>query len=271
MDLKIALIGYAGAAAAFAILTVLLLTVWRERVRGSLLTVACFVTVLWAASLVEASLRVDVSTTRVFLTEIIHDTVWLFCLSSLLGGAVAVKSNWLVRRGGSVLGLVLLVAGVLLAVTGLDARYPGAMSQLLVLGSIGTALYALVGIEQLYRNARPQQQNALKFLCLGLAGIFAYDLFLYSNVVVDGQIRTVFWGARGYVVTLCVPLLAVSIQRIPSWHRGIFASRQVVFYTTTLVAAGFYLTLIGFAGYYIQTLGREWGDALRERWEQIDG
>ena len=205
MNLKIALIGYAGAAAAFANLTVFLLTVWRERARGSLLTVACFVTVLWAASLVEASLRIEVSTARVFLTEIIHDSVWLFCLSSLLGGAVAVKSNWLVRRGGSALGAVLLVTGVVLTVSGLDIRFPGVMSQLLVLGSIATSLYALVGIEQLYRNARPKQQNALKFLCLGLAGIFAYDLFLYSNVVVDGQILTAFWGARGYVVALCVP------------------------------------------------------------------
>ncbi len=38
--------------------------------------------------------------------------------------------------------------------------------------------YALVGIEQIYRNARESQRRGLKTLCLGVGGIFAYDLFL---------------------------------------------------------------------------------------------
>jgi putative PEP-CTERM system histidine kinase len=189
--------------------------------------------------------------------------MWLFFLSTMLSGAVAVDSNWLVRRGGLVLGLVLLSIGLLLEVAGLKAQFPGAPGQLLVLGSIVTSLYALVGIEQLYRNARPSQQNGLKFLCLALAGIFAFDLFLYSKAVVDSQINPVLWGARGFVVALCTPFIAVSVKRIPTWSRGIFASRQIVFYTTTLFAAGVYLTIIGFAGYYIQTLGRGWGDVLQ--------
>lgn len=263
MNANIALFGYVGAAAAFAFLTVLLLTKWRERTRGSLLTLASLVAIAWAVSLVDASLRPSVSGARIYFTEIVHDCAWLIFLSSLLGGAVAVRSNWLVRRGGVVLGLSLLVAGILLEFAGLKAQFPGVLSQLLVLGSIATSLYALVGIEQLYRNARPKQQNGLKFLCLGLAGIFAYDVFLYSNAIMGGQIKAAFWGARGYVVVLCVPLMAVSVQRIPSWTRGIFASRQVVFYTTTLFAAGVYLTVVGFAGYFIEALGREWGAALQ--------
>ncbi len=263
MNLRLAFLGYLGAAAAFAAFTVALVTVWQQRVRGSLLTLASAVTVVWAIGFAVTALLAQGSASRVFIIEMIHDLTWLVCLSSLLGGAVAVRSNWLVRRGGVVLALVLLLIGVVLELTGLDSRFPGAAIQLLLLGSIATSLYALVGVEQLYRNARPRQQNGLKFFCLGLAGIFAYDLLLYSNAVVDGQISTDFWGARGYVVALCMPLLAVSVKRIESWHRGIFASRQVVFYTTTLFAAGIYLVLVGFAGYYIQTLGKEWGDALQ--------
>ena len=209
---------------------------------------------MWAAAMAWSGMQPVVLPALVYLIEIVHDCVWLLFLSSSLSGSVAVKSNWLVRRGGVVLGGLLLVAGLLL---------PRASGQLLVMGSLATALYALVGVEQLYRNSRPSQQNGLKFLCLGLFGIFAYDLFLYSNAVVDGQIRATFWGARGFVVALCAPLIAVSVWRIAAWGRGIFASRQVVFYTTTLFAAGIYLTLIGFAGYYIQSLGREWGDALQ--------
>lgn len=262
MNTQISLIGYSSAAAAFAVLTGLLLTIWRTRVRGSLLTIASAMTFLWAIVLAYYSTR-SMPISSVLFAEMIHDSTWLIFLASLLGGSIAVESNWVVRRGGVLLGLGLLIAGLLLEFAGLKARFPSAMSQIVVMGSIATSLYALVGIEQLYRNARPAQQNGLKFLCLALAGIFAFDIFLYSNAVVEGQIQQTFWGVRGFVVALCVPMIAVSVKRIESWKRGIFASRQVVFYTTTLFAAGLYLSLVGVAGYYIRTLGAEWGDALQ--------
>ena len=228
--------------------------------RGSMLKITCAVSVAWAVVFALASTEPEISPANVFLAEIIHDCLWLVLLSSLLGGAVAAESNWLVRVGGVALGLALLAAGLLLEYAGLKSLFPNALGQLLIMGSVATSLYALVGIEQLYRNARPAQHNALKFFCLGLAGIFAYDLFLYSNAIVDGQINPLFWGARGFVVALCVPLLAISVKRSPSWGRGIFASRQIVFYTTTLIAAGIYLGVIGLAGYYIKVFGKEWGE-----------
>lgn len=263
MNIQIALIGYSAAAIAFGILTGFLVSVWRSRVRGSMLTLAVAVTGAWAAVLAWTSLYPAIEPSRVFLVEITHDCMWLFFLSTMLSGGVAVDSNWLVRRGGLVLGLVLLVFGLLLEFANLKMRFPNATGLLLVMGSIATSLYALVGIEQLYRNARPSQQNGLKFLCLALAGMFAFDLLLYSNASINKQIPAVLWGARGFVVALCVPLIAVSIKRIPTWSRGIFASRQIMFYTTTLFAAGIYLSLIGFAGYYIQTLGQGWGDVAQ--------
>jgi len=263
VNFDIALIGYSAAAVAFLMLNGLLLTVWRDRTRGSLLTLTSAICASWAAVLAYYSTQVGVPTSRILLVEMVHDSAWLIFLSSLLGGAVAAKSNWLVRRGGVVLALGLIAVALLLELPGLRRFFPFGMGKVLVMGSIGTALYALVGIEQLYRNARSTQQNGLNFLCLGLAGIFAFDLFLYTNAVIDGQISALFWRARGYVVVLCVPLLAVSVSRITSWKRGIFASRQIVFYTTTLLAAGIYLSLVGLAGYFIQTLGIEWSETLQ--------
>jgi len=228
-----------------------------------MLAIASIVSVGWAVYMTGASVQSGASVTRIFIVEVSFDCIWLFFLSFLLGRSVTKESKWLVRYGGVALGLGLLAAGLVLEIMGLQSTLPAAPGQLIVLGSIATSLYALVGIEQLYRNVRPAQQNGLKFLCLGLGGIFAYDLFLYSNAVVVGHIQPLFWDARGYVVALCVPFIAIAVKRIPSWSRGIFASRQVVFYTTTLIASGVYLALIGFSGYYIKTLDREWGDALQ--------
>ncbi len=259
---QVSLIGYGLAAVAFALLTALMVTRWRQRVRGSLVIVAGFATVGWAVVLAWASQSLQFIPTNLLVFEMGLDFAWLLFLSSLLSGAVATESNWLVRRGGVYLGAILVCLALVLNISVLSSLFPRLEGNLLVMGSIATSLYALVGIEQIYRNARPSQQNGLKFLCLGLAAIFAFDLFLYTSAVVDAQIRPGLWAARGYVVVMGAPLIAISVNRVANWNRGIFASRQIVFYTTTLFAAGAYLTLVGFAGYYIQQLGTGWSDVL---------
>ena len=202
-----------------------------------------------------------------FLLEFVHDGGWLLFLSMLLSGGVSSGAgsgrNWLLRYGGVLLTGAILAVGTAMEAAGQAGWVRADAGGIVVFSSILTSLYALVGIEQIFRNARRSQRHGLKFICLGIGGIFAYDLFLYSNAVVDGQIRAAFWGARGYVVALCVPLIAISIKRVPSWSHGFFASRQIVFYTTTLFAAGLYLTAVGFAGYFIQSLGGEWADVLK--------
>ena len=191
MEQQIATFGYGLAGAAFAILALLLLTIWRDRMRGSLLSVACVAGSFWGALLAFLATQPAATDFQLFLIEILHDCFWLLFLSALLAGSITVASNWWVRWGGVLLGIVLFLIGVIVETTGLGGANENSHGELIVLGSIATSLYALVGIEQVYRNARPQQQNALKFLCLGLAGIFAYDLMLFSNAVVAGQVSAI--------------------------------------------------------------------------------
>jgi putative PEP-CTERM system histidine kinase len=197
------------------------------------------------------------TTFHIFLAELLIDGVWLFFLASLMRGAVVSERTWVLRFGGLILtGAVLLIGAALQFVA--KPGDPGA-SSIFVMGALGTTLYGLVGVEQIYRNARQSQQNGLKFLALGVGAIFGYDLFLYSNAFTTGSISTEFWNARGFVVALSAPLIATSASRSPSWAPGLFLSRQVVFYTTTLIAAGVYLFIVGLIGYYIQNLNLEWG------------
>lgn len=263
MNINIAALGYSAAAAAFLAFSIALLTVWRQKVRASLLLPASLVACGWGVSFAASGLAPASSVAQIYLTEMIHDSIWLVFLSSLFGGAVTKESTLVMRRGGVILSLTLLFAGLLVEFTDLGLRFPGLLIQLLLMGSISTSLYVLVELEQLYRNARPRQKNGLKLLGMGLGGIFAYDILLYSNAILAGQIGSTFWVARGFVVAFCVPLIAWSIKRIDSLHSNIFASRQVVFYTTTLIAAGLYLTFVGFVGYFLKNLGREWSEVLQ--------
>ena len=214
MNLNVALTGYMAAALAYGVLIVVLATVWRTRVRGSRLLIVCVFGMLWALATMFSFAIPDVRVSQIYLIETVHDTVWLIFLASLLGGSVTVESNRLVRRGGVAAGLVLTALAVLLEFGGWYRQFPSAASQLLVIGSVCTSLFALVGVEQLYRNARPSQQSGLKFMCLAIAAIFTFDLIMYSKAVVDGTIPVNLWSARGYVVAMCVPLFAVSVRRV---------------------------------------------------------
>ena len=78
------------------------------------------------------------------------------------------------------------------------------------------ALAGLVLVEQLYRNVQPQQRWGIKFLCLGLGGIFACDFYLYSDTLLFRRVNADIWAARGVVDALAVPLLAVATARNPA-------------------------------------------------------
>ena len=256
-------IGYGLAGLAYLLLSVLLMFSFRGRLRGNLLTAASLVSVVWAGAMIWMSTPTSLSAMGMLLAEILHDAAWLMFLSALLSGAVGAGRNWFVRFGG-----ILLSAGILALGVGqeLYLNYDvlgNGSGETLVMGSLLTSLYALVVIEQIYRNARESQRHGLMYLCLGLGGIFAYDLFLYSNAILEGRISDLFWSARGYVVALCVPLIVLAAQRSPSWSAGIFISRQIVFYSSTLVGAGIYLTIVGFSGYYIREFGGAWGSAAQ--------
>lgn len=262
MSLEPTVFGYSAAAVLFLSLAFLLLTVWRKRFKGQHLFVATTATAVWAASIAYTTATGIFSSTMVFTIELARDALWLLFLSSVLAGGLMTGHVWLKRYAGVALALTVLVLWMLAEMSPAVRALGIQSGTVLIYGSILTSLYALVSVEQLYRNARENQLAELKHICLGMAGLFGIDLLLYSNAVFAGELGAAIWDARGFVVAMCMPLIAVSVQRRSNDSRGLFLSRQVVFYTATLAGAGVYLTLIGAAGYAVQTFGLEWAAVL---------
>ncbi|MDZ7644743.1 MAG: XrtA/PEP-CTERM system histidine kinase PrsK [Woeseiaceae bacterium] len=140
---------------------------------------------------------------------------------------------------------------------------PVSFGRVLIPGGLVLALAGLILIEQLYRNSTASARWNIKTLALGLGGLFAYDLFLYSQGVLFGGIDEAVWSARGVVNILFVPLIAIAARRNEQWDLDIFVSRHVVFYTTTLVAVGVYLLLMSAGGYAILLYGGDWAGLLQ--------
>ena len=130
---------------------------------------------------------------------------------------------------------------------------------ILYAGFLLIAIIGLVMIEQIMRNAHVESRRAVKYICIGLGVIFAYDFYLYSNALLFQGLDINIWETRGFVNGMAVPVLAIAIARDPRLSLDIFVSRRMVFHTTALLGTGLYLMAMGLGGYYIRTYGGEWG------------
>jgi len=259
---------YAAAAIAYSFLAALLMSSWRGRLPGVVLTFASLATALWAVAMAYQAARPDSWKLPGELLEVGHKAAWFVFLLMLLGYA---------RQGGrsedkGLRRVAALLLGACLGTMALTValRLPGD-SELLrhsrfLTAILAPGLLALSGmllVEHLYRNTNPQQRWSLKFLCLGLGAYFAFDFYLFSDAMLFRRVSPEIWTARGVVVTFIAPLLAVSAARNPTWSLDVSVSRQVVFHSTTLLAASAYLLVMAVAGYYIRYFGGSWGGLIQ--------
>jgi putative PEP-CTERM system histidine kinase len=256
---EIGAIGYGLVGGLYLVLAALLLTVWRGKKIGGYLIAACLVSVAWASLLAVQTAKEAVDPTSLFVAEVLRSGAWIAFLSHLLH---RIGGSRLVRYLAQAVWLAVLTVGIAL----LGYVYTGGagnIGSVLFPGGLATALTGLILIEQLYRNTPSDSRWSLKWLVLGLGGMFAYDLFVYSQAILFNAIDSAIWIARGPVNLLFVPLIAVAARRNPDWQLRIFVSRQVVFYSTTLTAVGLYLLLMGAGGYLIARYGGGWGALAR--------
>ena len=136
-------------------------------------------------------------------------------------------------------------------------------SRLVLLSWMLLPVMALVLVEQLLRNVHEDALWNAKPLCLGLAGVFLFDLYLFSQSVLFNGHDSDGFSIRGAVHALMVPLLVVAVTRRSDLISTLRLSRKAAFHSATLLLAGVYLLFISGVGYYVRYFGGEWGRALQ--------
>jgi putative PEP-CTERM system histidine kinase len=247
---------YGIAALSFLVLTLLLITAWRGRQQGAHLIVASAATAIWAAILAVQSYTGYVPVLVIYIAEAVRGSAWLLALVAVAGIA-APNSLKVVARG---LCVVLLAAAVVLPL--LENYGIAVFNPTLLLSRAGLALslVALILLEQIYRNSSQVARYALKYFIIGVGMLFAYDLFLYSQTELLRAVSIDAWTARGILNAFAMPLIAIAARRNPEWSLEVFVSRQIVFYTTTVLVIGAYLTVMAIGGYYVREIGGAWGN-----------
>ncbi|WP_440903444.1 XrtA/PEP-CTERM system histidine kinase PrsK [Catenovulum sp. SX2] len=125
------------------------------------------------------------------------------------------------------------------------------------IGYLSLTVLSLVLLEILYRKAQDELWG-LKPLILALGTILIFDFIVFANASLVLQINEDMWLARGYLHTVLVPLLLWSIKRSKDLGIKVYVSREMVFQSSLLFAAGIYLTLMALAGYYIKSIESQW-------------
>ena len=265
--MNVGALSHLGALSAFAFLTLLLALSWHSRPIARQLILASALTTLWAGISLAATLT-PLPQPFLQLAELARDLGWLLFLLRILEQRARQgrqESARFVHWRNALLLVGAVFGGLFLARLWLPLeRLPALLTTELPLVTwLALSLLVLLLIEQIYRNANREERWAVKYLCLGLGVAFAYDFYMFSEGLLFKQIDIDLWNARGFINALAVPLIAIAAARNESWTSGIHVSRQVVFHSLTLLAAGIYLLLMATAGYFIRFYGGAWGSVLQ--------
>ncbi len=256
----IGLVSYALGAAAFLGLTVFAATGSRRNLPPRLFLAACAITALWLALT-----AVQFATAQSFepglgVLELLRTMTWVVFLISLVTFGSGRPLTPQTRRiaAGIAAGLVLIL--VYEVVQPLSAEADITVTQLsrLLLVVAGFAV-----IENIARNTPGETMWSIKFLCLGVGGIFAYDLFFYADALLFRGENDALDRARGAVHAIVVPLLVISALRNRMWKKNLALSHKTAVYSTALVASGLYLLTMSAAAFYIRVVGGSWGPIIQ--------
>ena len=253
----IAALSYGVASLAFFALSLLLLGNWRARQNARPLAVACVLTALWATGTVALALWDRPLSLPGELLEIVRTGAWvMFLLWLLQASGLRLKAFFFGVVGMSALQLL---AGALELASALAIS----ATMTVIAGRLLLAVLGMLLVEQWYRNTPVPQRWGVKFACLGIGGLFAYDFYLYSDALLFRTINPDIWAARGIVNALTAPLLALSAARNPAWALGLVMSRQMMFRSAALLGSAIYLLARASSAYYLRYFGGAWGPVMQ--------
>ena len=197
------------------------------------------------------------------LLDLLRYGGWFAFLLMLIWLNRSDKSSGSAKSMAFTAGALMLFGLIALGSATLGISVWGDGARLILFSAMGTSVFALVLLEQVFRNVTEDSRWNIKPLCLGLAVAFAFDLYLFSQAVLFNRVDDDALSIRGAVHVVVVPLLLLSMSRRSDWISKIQLSPKAAFHSATLLLAGIYLLFISGVGYYVRYFGGEWGRALQ--------
>jgi putative PEP-CTERM system histidine kinase len=218
---------------------------------------ACTISAGWAAVVAADPRPLLLGPAAAF--DFLRAGAWFGYILVLTRRATGEPRAW---RGGGLLALLFGLSTVLCAFVAWRTPIADGLPSLVSLGidaRLAFALGNLLLIENLYRNASQGARWHIILACIGIAGIFVYEILLYADTVLYRGVSPQLFVGQALVNIVVVPLLLVAAQRQRRWKEDVGVSRSVVFYTATLVLGGVFLVGLAAVGEVFRRLGADWG------------
>lgn len=257
------------AAGSYSLLAAFLLSFdreWHASLRVRMMLIAVFFSATWAGfSFLEASGNTPFLALAASLTDIFRHAAWYAFIVLLLIPNTektpneALLPGWLIPACWmTVLGGVALQFSLFFGFLPADQWLRTALFHALAMPVLGLML-----VEQLFRAISDDSAWNIKPLCLGLAGQFIFDIYLFSDALMFNRIDSDALTIRGFIHAMTIPLLVLASLRSRDWTAKIRLSQKAAFHSATLLAAGIYLLFMASVGYYVRYFGGNWGRALQ--------
>ncbi|MBK7171131.1 MAG: XrtA/PEP-CTERM system histidine kinase PrsK [Pseudomonadales bacterium] len=246
-----------GAGAAGYLFAALAFYRYRHKILDAISGVACVTGLaIWQATLAWDSVQA-IPQGALILVELFRAVVIIYCLQHIMKTVVGSG----ITRAAMSTTLALAIAMPLAIALGYPALIAFPSPDYLTIQrawvGIFVALGLLIAIEQVFRNT-DTSLAVLRYACIGLGVTAVYDLYLYADTLIFERLDLDQWSARGGINALVSFFVAFAVGRSRP-NQLISVSRNVVFYTTSLTAAGLFLLTISAVGYAIRKYGGTWG------------
>lgn len=239
----------------------------QQRRIGYVLGLASALTALWALVFVLA-VRGDVLALRTLtLAETVRTTAWIAFLIALLRPGWQLderaRLSFIIAGGlGFIVALQLVLDALGVAGTAYGTERT-VIGQLFVISRLTVAMAGLVMVHNLYLQSAAAGRGGGRMLAIGIGGILAYDLNLYTLAFLLPPVSPDLFNIRGAANAITVPLLLLSARE--AWVARVQVSRQVVFHTLSFSMIGFYLIAMAALAYGLRLAGGSWGLLLQVR------
>jgi putative PEP-CTERM system histidine kinase len=251
----IALWSHALAAVLFGALALWQLRRWNQQAGNRQLVAAFAVTSVWAI-LVAADGPLGMGAA---IAESARNFGFLAFMYAILcsaeddGRQRAVKAVY--TAVAAAIGLQLTIGGVAPEFAHNGLAYAALRSTQQILG-LTVAAGSLVLVHNLYGQAAPDSRWTLRLPMIALAGMWAYDLHLYTVAYLTrGPVGDLF-AMRGAILSMLVPLFALASRRSAQWR--VHMSRAASFQSLSVLAILAYLILMMSATRALEIIGGNW-------------
>ena len=265
----VALWSYGLAAAGFFAFGIRLAMGFRPTARGSLMLAVVLVSAIWASTGMLVESWPSAATWQSYVTlDAVRYAIWFAFLWAVLRGGdktevAGARSSPLPMWFAALLVVGLAASVILAEATPFGPNLEVHAYDWTYGARLGLAIAGLLMVEHLMRRAPPDARWAVRPLAVGLAGLFAFDLYFYADALLFGRMDEAVWSVRGLANALLIPFFAAATARNPRWSIDMHMSRQVVFHSTALLVSAGFLLMVAAAGFLVRYMGGSWGRSMQ--------